>query len=181
MGSKTHGERCGRRLTPEYRAWQQMRNRCSNRRSKDYPYYGGRGITVCEAWEKSFTAFLEHVGRRPSSEHTLDRKNSDLNYEPDNVRWATRATQSRNRRSFKVHWRNHPLSRPIKLGAITDSIAGWANRLGMSRTTIRGRLALGLKPSLILKICKKHRRHLGHPWPMKFSARTNGGWLNHGR
>lgn len=97
---KSHGEvRCvnGKRVaSPEYRVWQLMKNRCNNAAAKDYPYYGGRGIKIHPSWA-DFTAFLADVGRRPAPDLTLDRINGDGNYEPGNVRWATRQTQARNR------------------------------------------------------------------------------------
>lgn len=85
-----------RRTTPEYRAWQSMRNRCFNKRTGDYRYYGGRGITVCSAWSV-FSNFLSDMGLKPSPLHTLDRIDRDGNYCVDNCRWATRLTQARNR------------------------------------------------------------------------------------
>ena len=96
----THGEVKridGKRVaSPEYRAWQALRNRCLNSSSKDYPYYGGRGIKMHPSWEK-FESFLIDVGRKPDPLLTLDRIDSNGNYEPGNVRWATRKTQARNR------------------------------------------------------------------------------------
>jgi hypothetical protein len=88
----------GKRVaTPEYRAWQQMKNRCLNPKAHDYRYYGGRGITMHPAWAESFCAFLADAGRRPSAELTLDRIDGNQGYVPGNVRWATRETQARNR------------------------------------------------------------------------------------
>lgn len=80
-----------------YRAWQGMRARCNNKNNLQYKDWGGRGIRVCERWS-SFEVFLRDVGYPPSSQHTLDRIDNDGHYEPGNVRWATRAQQSRNRR-----------------------------------------------------------------------------------
>ena len=97
---KSHGEVKlidGERVaSPEYRAWQAVRNRCLNPESKDYPYYGGRGIKMHPAWN-DFTVFLADVGRKPDPLLTLDRIESNGNYEPGNVRWATRQVQARNR------------------------------------------------------------------------------------
>lgn len=76
-----------------------MRNRCSNPRNQDYKHYGARGISVCIRWE-SFSIFSADVGPHPGPEWTLDRINSNGNYEPDNVRWATRPMQVRNRPNF---------------------------------------------------------------------------------
>ncbi len=88
----------GKRLTtPEYRAWQAMKNRCLNPHGQDYSYYGGRGIAVCPEWAGSFTAFYADMGERPGQDYTLDRVNGDKGYGPGNTRWATRLTQARNR------------------------------------------------------------------------------------
>jgi hypothetical protein len=101
MGSKPrHGESRGIGRTVEYTAWQSMRYRCLNPRSKKYRLYGGRGITICERWS-SYECFLADMGRRPSAEHSLDRTDNDGNYELRNCRWATRSEQSRNRRPHK--------------------------------------------------------------------------------
>jgi hypothetical protein len=108
-----HGQRrVGRRSPPEYIAWKNMKQRCYDRKSKDYEYYGARGIYVCEAWRRSFIEFRAHVGRRPSKRYSLDRIDSERGYEPGNVRWSDATVQSRNRRcakltQFDVDWVRH--------------------------------------------------------------------------
>jgi len=85
----------------EYNIWKGMKKRCSNPKTPAYKDYGGRGIRVCDEWIKSFTSFFESVGPRPSLEFTLDRINNDGNYEPGNVRWATKIQQANNTRRNK--------------------------------------------------------------------------------
>jgi hypothetical protein len=82
--------------TPAYRSWAQMKTRCENPNYKEFYYYGGRGIKICERWN-SFENFLADMGSRPEGK-TLDRINGNGNYEPGNCRWATPLEQSRNRR-----------------------------------------------------------------------------------
>lgn len=80
-----------------------MKKRCRNLASRDYPNYGGRGISVCDRWRNSFDNFMADMGPKPSLEHSLDRINNSGNYEPSNCRWATRPDQNINKRStFKV-------------------------------------------------------------------------------
>ena len=85
--------------TAEYRAWRHMIGRCTDKNDKAFKDYGGRGIEVCDVWRKSFSAFLNHVGVRPSAGHSIDRINNDGNYEPGNVRWATAEIQANNKRN----------------------------------------------------------------------------------
>ena len=86
-------------FTPEYFAWEDMIKRCENPKTHNFYLYGGRGIRVCEEWRNSFVAFLAYIGFKSNSKLTLDRINNDGNYEPGNVRWATRSQQNINRRS----------------------------------------------------------------------------------
>lgn len=86
--------------TRVYNTWRAMLNRCRNRTNKDWEYYGGRGITVCERWA-AFPAFYEDMGDPPEG-HTLDRVGVDGNYEPGNCKWATYAEQNANRRCSVV-------------------------------------------------------------------------------
>lgn len=83
----------------EYNIWANMIQRCTNPASQAYNDYGGRGIAVCDRWKGSFEAFYADMGPRPSPDHTLDRRNTDGNYEPGNCRWVTWDVQQNNRRN----------------------------------------------------------------------------------
>lgn len=85
------------RHPPTYNSWRAMISRCYNPRSAWYANYGGRGIAVCDRWRQSFDAFLADMGERPDG-RTLDRIDSDGNYERGNCRWATPLEQTHNRR-----------------------------------------------------------------------------------
>ena len=87
----------GKSMSPTYVSWLAMKQRCYNPRRTGYENYGGRGITVCDRWKGSFVAFLEDMGERPEG-LTLERKDNEGNYEPDNCEWATKSQQSKNQR-----------------------------------------------------------------------------------
>jgi hypothetical protein len=93
--------RHGGRHTAEYNIWNLMRDRCVNPKSAAYSDYGGRGISVCERWN-SFVGFIEDMGKRPSSKHTIDRVDNNGNYCAENCEWRTRLHQSRNRRNVRM-------------------------------------------------------------------------------
>lgn len=95
-GHKTRSEKA----SPTYYSWKSMKWRCANTAPKDWKYYGGRGIAVCERWANSFEAFLADMGERPPGK-TLDRIDNDKGYEPGNCRWATTSEQRLNRRDSK--------------------------------------------------------------------------------
>jgi hypothetical protein len=92
--SLIHGESWHRKRTPEYRSWEAMKARCSNPRNNRWHLYGARGITVCDRWRDSYTAFLVDLGRKPSPKHSLDRIDVNGNYEPENVGGPRKANRS---------------------------------------------------------------------------------------
>ena len=105
-GGKTKSCGCSQARTthgdwgsPEYTSWASMIDRCTNQNRKQWKDYGGRGITVCKEWLNDYSAFLAYMERRPTLNHSLDRyPNNDGNYEPGNVRWATKEEQNNNQR-----------------------------------------------------------------------------------
>lgn len=115
----------------EYGNWREMNQRCGNPNTAKYPYYGGSGVKVCERWRHNFARFLADMGPKPSPKHTLDRyPDKRGNYEPGNVRWATRAEQGRNRTN------NHNITFNNETMCLTD----WALRLNMGLKTLSYRL-----------------------------------------
>lgn len=95
---RKHGHSMADSISPTYRTWVNMKTRCNNSNSDKYKWYGKRGIKVCEKWS-NFSGFLEDMGIRPSSLHSLDRINNEGDYCLQNCRWSTMKEQSNNRRT----------------------------------------------------------------------------------
>lgn len=123
------GKRGDRAYAPEYRTWCAIKTRCYNPNSDEYYVYGGRGIQMCDAWLNSFEAFFDDMGPKPTPQHTIDRKNNDKGYCPDNCRWATDQEQRRNRRS----------NRRITIDNTTHCLVEWFEIIGTKKSTFEWR------------------------------------------
>lgn len=122
----------GCRNTATYQAWIDMRRRCHNEDHPAFKWYGARGIAVCVSWRDSFAAFLRDMGERPAGT-SLDRIDNSQGYAPNNCRWALPQEQQGNRRSCRL----------LEFGGESLTIAAWARRLGVGKSTIAERLARG--------------------------------------
>lgn len=142
-----HGHYANGQPTRTYRIWRGMMNRCYNPNVVEWEHYGGKGVTVCEHWHV-FENFLEHFGEIPEP-LSLDRKNSDGDYEPENVRLATPKEQANNR-SNNVH---------LTYNGETRTCSQWSEHLGIPKTTIRNRIKAGYPVERILEH-KNNRKKL---------------------
>lgn len=132
-GRVTHGERAHMRHSKEYSAWQSMKQRCFTENAHFSSRYIKRGITVCPEWAADFEAFLRDVGRAPSKAHSVDRIDNNGNYEPGNVRWATRREQGNNREN----------NVRLDLDGEVKTVAEWGRSTGLGANIIRLRLKSG--------------------------------------
>lgn len=125
-----HGGACAGHVDQLHVTWRQMRNRCTSPTNRSYKNYGARGISVCLEWD-DFLAFRDWAqanGYNPGL--SLDRRDNDGNYGPENCRWATRKEQARNRRT----------SRFITAIGRTQTLAAWAEETGIAASLIASRL-----------------------------------------
>lgn len=126
------GFKHGMYQTRIYRIWAGMLSRCTNPKDYGYSNYGGRGITVCERW-MTFLNFLEDM-KEPEPKMTLDRIDGNDGYYKDNCRWATYATQSRNRRS----------NLNLEYKGSTKSLMDWSLELNINYQTLYTRIRKGM-------------------------------------
>lgn len=145
-----------------YNSWRTMRQRCANSKHKAWPYYGGRGISVCKRWD-SFERFLYDMGTRPSGT-TLDRVDGSKGYSKENCRWARKTTQQKNTRA--VVWIEHDEKRLRR--------SEWAKRLGISVGTIIWRAKQGWSMDKILNT-NKHKI-FNKAYLSKRTRRADGTW-----
>lgn len=143
MPAKSHGATAGRKgktaLYRTFRSWLSMKQRCLNPRDTNYAKYGGRGVKVCDRWRESFETFLADMGEMPDG-CTLDRKDTNGDYEPDNCQWANRKAQTRNRRNTKR----------LTVNGETKTLGEWADLTGMNYHTLSYRLRRGWSPEQAL-------------------------------
>lgn len=121
--------------TPEFEVWTGMHTRCYNANSKDFKDYGLRGIAICERWRLSFEDFLSDMGSRPSPLHSIDRKDNDGDYEPNNCYWATQKEQANNKRN-NVN---------LEINGVTQTLSQWANLKGVNVATVWIRHQQGIR------------------------------------
>ena len=143
---KTKGEhvrgRHGMRGTKLYHIWVGLSGRCLNPKNKDYKYYGGRGITVCDEWRKPENFFGWAFLNGYSVDLSIDRIDTNKGYYPDNCRWVTQTEQQRNKRNNRL----------IEYNGETHCVAEWAEITGMAKQTIDYRLKSGWTPEEIITI-----------------------------
>lgn len=134
---------------PEYGVWCDIKKRCSNPKHRRFKDYGGRGISVHPRWATSFLAFLEDMGRRPSSLHEIDRVDNDRGYEPGNCRWVTASENCSNKRNNVL----------LTHDGRTQTMAQWSREVGITEKQLRARIKLGWSHSdALTKPLKRDRR-----------------------
>ncbi|HUR56047.1 MAG TPA: hypothetical protein VMZ71_18060 [Gemmataceae bacterium] len=119
--------------SPEYKIWAAIIQRCTNTHAQKYADYGGRGITVCARWLESFENFYADMGPRPLPHLTIERRENDLGYSPENCGWDTRKVQANNRRN--TIW--------ITARGRKQTISAWAAELGVPYAVIARRQRKG--------------------------------------
>lgn len=134
--NKTHGMR----YSKEYTAWESMITRCHNTKNKSYADHGGKGISVCDEWRESFQYFINHIGKAPSPNHSVDRINNNGDYEPGNVRWATRIEQANNKSN----------NRYITYNGKTLTLAQWESELNLRSGLLSQRIRQGFTEEMAL-------------------------------
>lgn len=130
----SHNRTHGLSQSPEYKAWDNARSRCYSEKNRKYPRYGGRGISMCDEWRASFSSFIKDMGLKPSKKHTLERNDSNGNYEPSNCRWAIPIEQNRNRPSY---------NRYVRLNGVLITVSEASEITGLKHATIISRLSMG--------------------------------------
>lgn len=134
----THGDSG----SAEHRVWEAMQERCYNPAHTNYKNYGAKGIRVHMRWlgPQGYANFLEDMGRRPSSQHSIERKEGALGYFKENCVWATRIEQNNN--TSRNQWLLHEGRR--------QTVAQWGREKGLLVSTIRKRLLLGWSTERVL-------------------------------
>lgn len=124
----------GATKTRLFKIWECMKERCYREKHKYFSDYGGRGIAVCDEWKRSFSAFQDWAIQNGYHDSlSIDRKDVNGDYSPENCRWVTMKAQQNNKRT------NHL----VCLDGVSHTITEWADILGLNKTTIKERLRSG--------------------------------------
>ena len=139
----THGEA----YTRLYKIYRGIRNRCYNKNVRGYDNYGGRGIIVCDEWLDNYEVFREWALSNGYSDNlTIERRNNDGNYEPDNCRWATYAEQAKNKRNIVY----------LEKDGVRRTMREWSEIIGISYNNILSRRHKGWSDEKILTTPLRH-------------------------
>lgn len=141
------------------KTFKHMKERCYDKNDKRYTDWGGRGIGICQEWLDNPESFIDwSLSNGCDIGLTIDRKDNDGDYSPDNCRWVTRAENNQNRRS----------SRFYTLNGKTQNLQQWCNEYGLSWSMVNKRLEMGWDFEKAITTPKKQRnekdligRHFG--------------------
>ncbi|RLB95381.1 MAG: hypothetical protein DRH90_25575 [Deltaproteobacteria bacterium] len=119
--------------TPEHMTWKRIIGRCNNPNNSKYPIYGGRGIKVCDRWRNSFQCFFDDMGKRPESKTSIERRDNNGNYCPENCYWGDNFDQANNK-SNNIF---------IEYCGKKMTASQWGRHIGMNDRKIRQRMSRG--------------------------------------
>lgn len=120
-----------------YVLWIGIRQRCNNPNNISYPYYGAKGIKMCEEWENNYITFRDWALKTgydetlPRGEQTIERKNILLGYSPENCTWKTISQQQRNKGNLKRYEYNGEL----------HTLIDWSEITGVEYSLLHGRVS----------------------------------------
>ena len=132
MGVLKHGGAVRGKMTPLYKRWVGIKQRCTDVNHVAYKNYGGRGIRLYKPWF-DFETFAAAVGNPPTPKHHLDRIDNSKGYVPNNVRWVTQAENNRNSRRCVA----------VTIGGKTQPIFAWLEENNIKRSTFDARIKRG--------------------------------------
>jgi hypothetical protein len=162
-----HGAAVNGRKDLLYSVWQGIKARCTNPDAEHYHRYGGRGVTMHPPWVEDYALFREYMGKRPAGA-TVDRIDNNGNYEPGNVRWATRKEQANNRvTNVVLEWEGQ-----------TMTLKQWAEHRGQKYGLLASRWKNGLRGAELFAAPAWERNalvtHNGEARPMTEWAKLSG-------
>lgn len=159
-----------------YSVWDSMKQRCLNPNNRQYKDYGGRGITVCDRWRDSFTAFVDDMYPTFREGLTIDRKDNNGNYEPGNCKWSTRQEQANNNRRNKSYRITIPDDTEVKYKDSTITLSDLSKTTGLHLTAAKCRSAQLKDAEFILDSNIGNRRYEwnGHTYTMSELALISG-------